>query len=281
MTSFLMGLATLSLLFLFNNCGDGFKSSGKTMESLSSTGGTVTPPPAPSTGAVVLSTSKPTNTSELNKTFKVPIVIDRTGAMATKTLSLRVTSTEIDALDPMNGFNATITPSSLAPGVSFAEVTVTIATFAPSLTAQHFHVEAYDGSLIVKELEINLTIQPVIRFQIAGTAIGDANWLSNGTSVTNLFMANTRTIPFIHHPTPGLQVLFENLAPAAHTIHSSGSIPHGNTQAPLAASADGTTAGGTYMPARIIGTARSNAMVYTHDVPDSGNSRQLLFNANL
>lgn len=278
-TSVLLGMTTLSLLFLFNNCGDGFKSSGKTMDSLSSTSGTTTPPPAP-TGNVVLSTSKPTNTSELNKTFKVPIVIDRTGTMSTKTLTLKIASPEIDALDPMNAFNATISPATLPPGTSFAEVTVTIGTAAPSL-AQHFHVEAWDGTLIVRELEVNLTIQPVIRIQLVNTALGDANWMSNGTAIANLFMPGTRTVPFIHHNTPGLQVLFENLAPAAHVIHSSGSIPH-QVNSEMAASPDGTTVGGTYMPAKIIGAAKSNAMVYTHDInADAANPRTLLFNANL
>lgn len=283
-SSVLLGLSTLSVLFLFNNCGDGFKQSGKMMHyDGSSTGGT--PPPAPNpANKVTLATTQANNTSELNRTFRVPVIIDRTGTFATKTLELKINSPEIDSLDPANGFSATITPSTLPPGVNMAEVTVNIGTAAPSLV-EHFHVEAWDGAQIEAELTVNLTIQPVIRIQVRNTLMGDANWSSNGVPIANLFMAGTRDVPFVHHPAPGLQVIFENLSTTnGLVVHSSGSIPHGNIGTPLTVSADGATptpTTGVYMPARIIGNQRLNAPVYSHTNEAGGAARTLRFNINL
>lgn len=278
-TTVLLATTTLSTLFFFNNCGDGFKKSGKMMHYDGSSTGTGSTVPGGVTNLVELATTQANNTTELNKSFTVPITIKRTGTFATKTIELKIASPEIDQVDVMDGFSATVTPSTLAPGVELAMVTVNIGTATPTLTAQHFHVEAWDGTLIEAELEVNLTVQPIVRFQIIGNAPGDASWASNGKTMAQLFVPNTRNIPFVHHPT-GLQVIFENYASMPHIVHSGGAIPHGDIGNPLPASPDGgVTAGGRYMPNKITTAANDvNASVYTHDVgQDANTQRRLLF----
>ncbi len=264
----------LVVLVLFNNCSEGFRSSveGSVHNSSSALPGGVTP-----TGNVVMTTATSSIMSELNQVKTIDVDIARDGAYANKAITLKVETPEIDDLDVMDGVQVTVTPSTLPAGQTKAQVQVNIGTLSPDF-AEHFHLEAWDGQLVISELKVDLAVQPTFRVQIKG--MGDNNWYSNGVLLTSLMTPNTRDIPFVHH-NAGLQVIFENLSIQEEIVHSSGSIPHQNTNDPMPASADGTTPGGSYMPAAIVGTAISNAPVYSHLHENSTVARKLLFNVDL
>lgn len=293
-TRFLFAILLLAVAALYNGCGEtavlyfatkDAQKSSPTADSanLSSNGSddnnnNGNNPPPSTTGSVNLSTDVSAITTELADIKRVVLTVQSIDAYSGP-IDLKIATPEIDALDPNDGIKITISPSTLtmsANSSAQATITIDVDTTAPSL-AQHFHIEAYRGgtALIINEAEVDLSVQAIFRLKVKG--VGDANWMIGETGKSFADRGN-RVLNFRVHAS-GLQVLFDNYDITGRIIHSGGAIPHGNINAPLAASANaGVSKGGTYMPAKINGNALVNARVYLHNGEAAGAARTLNFN---
>jgi hypothetical protein len=186
-------------------------------------------------------------------------------------VAISIDQKEFSVLDTAKGTIISALPTVVdfsAGSAQTVAVTVNVGTISPSIKAAdaagHFKLVGAIGANKI-ETTIGMTINAVFETKVTGS-----------NAATMVFTPDLKTMDFKSH-TPSLELRFINMDPAAtNVIHGNGSIPHGPTGSPMAASADGVAPGGSYI-VTIAPTTVAKGAFYSHSYEAGGQARTMNF----